>query len=580
MAAIQLILILLAVAGLLRAVASRIGVPHPVLLVIGGLLLALVPGVPQLELNPEVLFVLFIPPLLYWDSITSSLRDFQIEWAPIARLAVGLVLVTIGAVAVVAHELTPEFTWPAAFALGAIVAAPDPVAAIAVMRPLGVSSAITRVLEGEGLLNDATALVAYRIAVAAAVAGAFRPEHVFWRFSYAAITGIAVGLIVGRGVAFLRTAIVRYVGRIPIVENAVALLTPFAAYIPADRLGALGILAVVTVGLYLGRTTLNTTPAATRIQSEAVWSMLVFVLESLTFIFIGFELPVVRAGLRTHSFEQLAWYTAVVSAVVIGVRMLYVFPSAYLPRLLRRFIRSKHREDTDAMPYMRGVRHITFIGWAGLRGADSLIIALALPYLTASGAAFPARDLILVVTFGVIFATLVLQGLTLSPVIRWLGLRGEEPDNMEEDSARLAAAEAGLVRLADLEAREALPPGIVAALRAQYEKSAKHWQLHNRRSDVEEDRAAEAEAHAWSDAYRWARCDMIDAEREAVITMRDRGTIGDDALRRVQRDLDFETMLLDSSDAAPDESPYDLTDPRRHEDAMRRIAASRLRGTQ
>ncbi|MDQ6829339.1 MAG: Na+/H+ antiporter [Gemmatimonadota bacterium] len=559
MAAIELILILLAVSALLRALAMRLKVPHPVLLVLGGLAIALTPGLPRVALDPETLFVLFIPPLLYWGSITGSLRDFRSEWGALSRLAVGFVLVTIATVAVAAHALTPEFTWASAFVLGAIVSPPDPVAAIAIMRPLGVPPALARLLEGEGLLNDATALVAYRMAVTAAVAGVFVPGLALGRFVFAAAGGIAVGLTIAYGVISLRGMLARHAGHIPIVENAMSLLTPFAAYIAADHLGASGVLAVVAAGLFAGRSVSRTLPAGTRIQGEAMWSMVSFVLESLTFIFIGLELPVVRATLRAHSLPTLLWYAGAISLVVIATRVVLVYPSAYLPRMLRR---ATARADVKqhAHLHQRSFRELTFVGWAGLRGGDSLIIALALPYATATGAPFPARDLIVFVTFGVIFATLVLQGLSLAPVIRWLGLHEAKPEKDEEYLARLRAAQAGLARLDEIVKRENLPPELVASLRVRYQAIARHWELH---ADAAASDTDEARAHALSDSFRLTRRQMLDAEREAVIALRDSGEIGDDVLRRVQRDLDFETMLLDSADLDADGSPYDVAGPER-----------------
>src|SRR5262245_49426509 len=291
MEALELILVLLAVAAALALLAERLAVPPPVLMVLGGTILATLPGLPRLSLNPDVVFLVFIPPLLYWTAVNTSWRDFRVQLRSIALLSVGLVLATMAAVAVAAHALAPELTWPAAFVLGAIVSPPDPVAVTAVTRRLGISRTILVLLEGEGLANDATALVAYRMAVAAVVAGGFSLGTAVIRFLWSAAGGVGLGLAVGVAVFAIR----RRIGKAPAVENTISLLTPFAAYIPAERLGVSGVLAVVTVGLYLGRKSTTFLSAQTRIQTFSMWETVTFVLEGLIFILIGLELPLVLA---------------------------------------------------------------------------------------------------------------------------------------------------------------------------------------------------------------------------------------------------------------------------------------------
>jgi CPA1 family monovalent cation:H+ antiporter len=542
MAGLELVLFLLAASAALQVLARRWRLPHPVLLVLGGAALALVPGLPRIRLDPETVFLVFVPPLLYWASFTTSLRDFwRVLW-PIMRLGVLLVLITIGAVAFTAHALTPEFTWAAAFALAAIVAAPDPVAATAVMRPLGAPSTLVSILEGEGLVNDATALVAYRVAVAAAVTGSFSPAHATGGLLITGVGGVAVGLAVGWAIVRVR----RQIRVLPVVENTVSLLTPFAAYLPANGIGVSGVLAVVAVGLYLGREGPRLTPAATRVQAEAMWSMVGFLLESLVFILTGFELPYVVRALRHHSPGQLLWYSLAISAVVIAVRMAYVVPSAYARRVYARLARA----DGRGLPPWRWV---LFVGWAGVRGGDSLVIALALPVVTATGARFPARDLIIFVTFAVIFATLVLQGLTLRPLLRALKLGDDRRVQSEEAHARRVAAEAGLRRLEDVAARERVDADVFSRLRAKSRSRVRRWGALDRERHGADDDEHRALATSNGDegtaaSYRKVRGDMIAAERLAIVDLRDRGVIGDDVMRRIQRDLDLETMLLDGAD--------------------------------
>jgi monovalent cation/hydrogen antiporter len=551
MQGVELVVILLAVSAALRLVARRLGVPHPVLLVLAGLALVFVPGLPRVEFDPDTLFLVFVPPLLYWGALTSSLRDFRTQFWPIARYGTLVVLLTIAMVAVVAHALNPEFTWPAAFTLGAIVSPPDPVAAIAVLRTIGAQRLLTTILEGEGLVNDATALVAYRLAVGAAVTESFSPGRAALGFLVTGAGGVAVGLAVGWLIRQLR----RPARSFPIVGNTISLLTPFFAYLPAEWLRLSGVLSVVTVGLYLARHGPRTIPAATRIQAESMWVMVQFILESLIFVLIGLELPSVLRTLHTDTLGTLLIYGAVITATVILVRIVYTMAAA---TLIRRSRRGTPRAGTPEW------RQAAFLGWAGMRGGDSLVIALAVPVVTAGGSPFPARGLIIFVTFTVILGTLVLQGPTLAPLIRWLGLTEREADT-EEAHARRVVAEAGLRRLDQEATRDGVDRATVRFLEATYRRGVERWSARDREHHGQEDEdhlglagidGSRAERLARS--YRALRAAMIDGEREALIRLRDRGVISDHVLRRVQRDLDLETMLLESgADGAP-QSPYEV----------------------
>jgi len=551
MQGLELAVVLLAVAAALRVLAGRLNLPHPVLLVLGGLALAAIPGLPRIEFEPETLFLLFVPPLLYLAAFTTSLRYFRAQIWPIARYGTVVVLLSIAAVAAVAHTLLPEITWPAAIVLGAIVSPPDPVAAVAVIRRLGAPRRIVTLLEGEGLVNDATALVAYRIGVAAVVTGSFSPGRAALQLLVTGVGGAAVGLVIGWLIGQVR----RRTPKFPIVENTISLLTPFLAYIPADWLGLSGILAVVAVGLYLGRQGPRIVSAATRVQAESMWSMIQFLLESFIFMMIGLELPSVLRALRSHTLPELAGYGAVVALTAIALRLVYTFAAALLLRMNLR------RHGKPAEPSWR---EATFIGWTAMRGGDSLVIALALPLGTASGQPFPARELIIFLTFAVIFDTLVLQGLTLKPLLRWLGLKdGGELDD-EEAHARRVAAEVGLRRLNEEGRRDGVEPDLLSYLRRKYAGRLDRWSVRDREAHGAEDpehRALAgrdgAGAERAASSYRRLRSAMIDAERRAVVGLRDQGVIGDEVLRRVQRDLDLETMLLESGEDDAPESPYD-----------------------
>jgi monovalent cation/hydrogen antiporter len=547
---LELVVLLLAVSAGLRVVADRIGVPYPALLVLGGLLVALIPGLPPITIPPATLFVVFVPPLLYWGARSFPLRDFRRQLGPIVRLAVVMVLVSMIAVAGVAHAMDPAFTWAAAFALGAIVSPPDAVAVISTMRTMGLPWTVESTLEGEGLFNDATALVSYRMAVIAAVTDSFSPSHAAVQFVIEAVGGIAIGLLVGVIVLGAH----RLVNSVPVAENTVSLLTPFAAYFGADLLGTSGVLAVVAAGMYIGRNAARFGNPGTRLQNEATWTVVTFLLTSLVFILVGLELPVVMRGLADYSLGALIREAAIISLCVVVVRLVWVTPTAYIFRALGRWLRHSNEE---LPPW----RQILFIAWAGVRGADSLVIALSLPLVTATGAPFPARNQIVFITFAVIFATLVIQGSTLAPVARLLRLHGDGREKDEEAHARLVATETALRALADPKLENTPYPEVVRYIQQRYRQRARRWaaresrQYEGRAHDPAHEHLVAAPSHEAGELdesrigeYRRIRARAIDAERRAVEALRDQSVIGDDVMRRIERDLDLEVMLLSSRD--------------------------------
>lgn len=548
MAGLELVLLLLAVSAGLRILAERLTIPYSALLVVGGLLLAFVPNLPRVDLAPDVLFLVFVPPLLYWGAASFPLRDFRREIGPILRLAVVMVLVSIAAVAVVAHAVDPQFTWAAAFALGAIVSPPDPVAVLSVMRSLRLPRSIESILEGEGLLNDATALVAYRMAVAAAVTGAYSPWRAALQFVVAAAGGILIGVLAGAIVLRVH----RLTRSVAVAENTVSLLTPFAAFLPAEYVGASGVVAVVAAAMYVARNVQTVGGPATRLQNTEMWSVVTFLLESLVFILVGLELPYVTRALGGGSVASLLRETVIVCGCVVLVRVLWIMPSTYAARSLGRWLRGGH----EPLPTWR---EVLFIAWAGVRGGDSLVIALALPFTTAAGAAFPARERIVFITFSVILVTLVIQGPTMRPFARWLRLRADGRVEDEEAHARLTAAEAGLRVLDSPEAARTGYPEVPRYLRQRHRQRARRWaareahRFENRPNEPAHDHVVTAPSHEAgvlderrAAEYRRLRSAMIRAEQEALLKLRDRGEIGDDVMRTVLRELDLEQVLLDS----------------------------------
>lgn len=517
---LELIVVLQVVVAILVYVARRIRVPYPILLVLGGLALAAIPGLPHVELEPEVVLLLFLPPILFFAGYNTPFRDFRANSRPILLLAVGLVVFTAAAVAVVMNAAVPEMGLAAAFALGAIVSPPDAIAATAIFRSLGAPHRIVTILEGESLLNDATALVAYRTAVVAAITGVFVLGDAVIQFVYVAAAGVALGLVVGGVAAWLFARMDD-----PPVEVAISLILPFAAYLPAEHLGISGVTASVTAGLYLGRQSARVLSSATRVLGASTWQIVIFSLEGFAFILIGLALPQILEGLSMRPIGQLAFLAALVSLTVIVARVLWVYPATYLPRLIPAIGRN------DPPPPLR----VPFVvAWSGMRGAVSLAAALALPR------DFPERDLILFLTLVVILVTLVGQGLTLPLVLRLAGVAGGDQRIEEEETvARQAASDAALAEIAELRHRWPDHGPMLDQIEAMYSHRTEPLpSAHEHTADDEHER--ELIEHQ---AIRGA---VLRAERDAVIALRDRGAINDEVLRRVEREIDLEVLRMEA----------------------------------
>jgi monovalent cation/hydrogen antiporter len=515
----QLVLLgLLAAVAALMALAPTLRIPYPILLVVGGLALGFIPGVPELTLPPDLVLVGVLPPLLYSAGFFTSLRDVRANAEHISLLAVGLVAMTMVAVAVVAHEVV-GLAWAPAFVLGAVVGPTDPLAATSIARRLGVPRRVVTVVEGESLVNDATALVLYRAAVVAAVAGTFSFGDAGLRFVVSVVGGIAVGLVVGWLVAIVRIRL----DNVP-AEIAISLLTGYLAYIPANALHVSGVLAAVTVGVYLGWRAPELSTPAMRMQGLAVWETLVFLVNALLFALVGLQLRPILDALSGHSTASLIGYAAAVTATVIAVRLAWIFPHKFLSRSLFRE-RAHWRESL-------------VIGWTGMRGAVSLAAALAVPLHTDSGAPFPSRELIVYLAFCVILGTLVVQGLTLPGVIRFLRLEEDAAPAREEAKARLLAADAALARLEELVAEDWVREETAERLRGLYGFRRNRFAA---RFDDADDGAIERQ----SVDYQRLRRELLEAERAAVVELRRIGRINDEVMYRVFRDLDLEDSRLE-----------------------------------
>jgi CPA1 family monovalent cation:H+ antiporter len=512
MQALELVLALLVAVVVITTLAPALRVPAPILLVVGGLLLAIIPQVPDVVLAPDLAFVLFLPPLLYSAAFDTSVRDLRAHLRPILSLAIGLVLATTGAVAVVVHSLLPELGWPLAFALGAIVSPPDAVAAVAVFRGLGVPRRLVTVLEGESLFNDATALVAYQMALAAAATATFSLGEASLRFVLVGLGGLCVGVAFGWLIAHLQRRLSD-----PAVEISVSILAPFGAYIAAEEVHVSGVLAAVAAGLCAGWWAPDLSAPETRLRSRAVWDMGSFLLNGLVFILIGLQLLRILPALAARPLSVLILFGVIVSVVSIIVRVAWVFGAEWISRVVARKTVAPSRE-------------LAVVGWASMRGVVSLATALALPLET------PERDLLIFLTFCVILVTLVGQGLSLTWLVRVLGLAPDGGTSTQERRAWRVAAEAAIDRIDQLTTEWPTHQPLLESMRTQYEHRTSHLVGP---PDGEPD-AAEQELLE----HRQIRQAVLEAEREAVLDLRRRGALDDQAWRRIERDLDLEALRL------------------------------------
>ena len=517
-ATIQTLLLLLAIGVVVAVVAQRLNTAPSILLVIAGVALALVPGLPTIELAPEFVLLVILPPLIYSAGVAMSWREFRFNLRPIALLAFGCVVFTTCAVAVAMHYLL-GWQWGVAFLLGAIVAPPDVVAPLAIVRRLGLPRRLVVVLEGEGLANDATALILYRFAVAAVATGAFSFSKAVGTFALIVVGEIIWGIVVGWLALRLR-----HWARNPRVEITLSLMTPYLAYWVPEHLGGSGVLATVAAGLYVSWNGPLLISASTRVQGIFFWDLIIYLIESLVFLITGLQARTLLEKAQSFSIRDLLAATAIATAIVIVARFVWMFPAVYVPRWLPSL-----RKRDPAPPWQWAF----FLAFTGVRGVVSLAAALAIPLATLGGEAFPQRDLILFVTFGVIIFTLVGQGLMLPSVVRWLGLehdaRAEQQREREAElAAREQALDAALQRLEAVAAERQLPDAALQLLRARHEQRMR--QLPRTTEDVLD------LTHLSVDL----RIELIDAERRFLYQLLRDGKLTDEARRRIERELDLE----------------------------------------
>lgn len=518
---IELILILLLIFVIgLGTLAQRVKTPYPIVMVIGGLALSLIPGMPHVMLSPNLVFFIILPPLLFSAAWETSWRDFRYHLVSILLLAFGLVGFTVAGVSIIANWLIPGFDWRLGLVLGAVIATTDAIAATSIAQRLGLPESITQILEGESLVNDASGLLALEVTVAFIVSGhtpTLAEESV--RLLYLVFGGIGIGLLLAK-VVFLFESRIDYAP----TEIIVSIVTPFIAYLSAESAHSSGVLAAVASGLYLGRHSSIIQSSVVRIEARAAWNTLTYVLNGLVFVLIGLQLPYVLKSIHGVSQEELLTNAAQITVSVIFLRLLWVFPTAYLAY----FIRARIFKQSFPVPSPKGV---FVIGWTGMRGVVALAAATSLPEVLADGSPFPQRNMILFLTFWVIFVTLVLQGLTLPTLIRWLGLSGPSRIDSEERVARHKMIQAALARL------ESLRPEGNDETREIYDDVARLYQ--RRRAALEEDQKESEASIEHQEHYRTITNQLREAERATVLELRDRNEISDAALRRIERELDL-----------------------------------------
>jgi CPA1 family monovalent cation:H+ antiporter len=518
-----IIIFLLAVVTALAQVTDKVHIPYPILLVLAGIAIGVVPGLPVVTLDPDVVFLIFLPPVLYAAAWSTSWPDFKEAIRPISLLAIGCVLFTTVIVAMAAHYFIPDFGWAESFVLGAIVSPPDAVAATAATKGLKIPRRIVTILEGESLVNDATGLIAYRYAIAATASGTF----IFWlagiNFFYVAGLGIVIGFLIGYTFFWIH----KITPNNATTDTTFTLLTPYAAYLLAEEFHSSGVLAVVTAGLFLSPRSSEVFSNRTRIQANAVWDTVIFLLNGVIFILIGLQLPIILRHITSESIGMLFWYGAVVSIAAVVARIIWVFPGTYLPRWMNKGIRTR-----EARPSMRNV---SIVAWSGMRGIVSLAAALALPLMVSETKPFPNRDLVIFLTFCVIFVTLVMQGMTLRKLISWLGVKPDDSHIKEEERTRVQLA-ASVIEHIEENYSLGLSGEVLNQIKSKYE-----IRIQRIRKDASEHQLTREQI----DELERIQYELINRERELILRLRKEGKVSDEVVRKIEYELDLEEARLE-----------------------------------
>lgn len=517
-----LIISLLFAVTMLSMLSDKLRISYPIFLVIAGLLISLFPGVPRIMVDPDIVFVIFLPPLLYAAAWNTSWQDFWRNRRPIGMLAFGLVIITACAVAYVTTRMIPGFSWALGFLLGGIISPPDAVAATSVLQTLKVPKRVVTVLEGESLINDASSLIVFRFAMVTMMTGQF----VLWKagvdFLEVSIFGVGIGVLIGFGIY----AIHRWLPTTPSIDTGISLISPYLMYITAEHFHVSGVLAVVSGGLFVSYRSHDALTYSSRLQSQSVWNVLIFLLNGVVFILIGLQLPSIVRGLGEYSLGSAIVYGLVISLVAVVVRLLWVFPGAYLPRLCFKKIRMREARPEE--------KQVFILGWSGMRGIVSLASALAIPYVLSKDVPFPHRNLILFITFVVILCTLVLQGLSLPLLVRRLKLKVQENEEEQQLSIRLRLANAVLDHITGEYGEEASSIDAFNRLKERYERMV---QITSKRLEKEEGKDISPD---FLPRYRQLLIELVAVQRRELSQMRHDNLFSDELLRSKEFELDLE----------------------------------------
>ncbi|BAV09748.1 Na+/H+ antiporter [Filimonas lacunae] len=510
---------------MLSLLSEKLRISYPIILVIAGLGISLIPAMPRINLSPDIVFIIFLPPLLYSAAWHTSWKDFWNNRWPISMLALGLVIFTATGVAFVSNAIIPDFSLAFGFLLGGIISPPDAVAATSVLQGIRIPKRIVTILEGESLVNDASSLIVFRFALATVFTGTFT----LWKAETDFLLVSGGGILVGLAIAHIVYAVHRFLPTTPSVDTAISLISPYLMYLIAEHFETSGVLSVVSGGLFLSFRSQDIYSYNSRLQVQSVWDTLVFLLNGVVFILIGLQLPDIVKGIGSYYLPEVIGYSVIISLVTIFIRILWVFPGAYIPRLLSKKIRQRETKP--------GWKQVFIVAWSGMRGVVSLASALSIPLTLTDGSGFPHRDLILFITFVVILFTLVLQGLTLPFVIRLLNIKAEDNEQEQELGIQYQISNAALGFIDAEYTEEVNNIEAFAQMRARYSRLAES-------ADKKLEAEAKEKMFGFIPAYRKFLLQLVHVQRDELKKMRTEAKYSDELLRRKERELDLEEARL------------------------------------
>jgi Na+/H+ antiporter len=533
----KIVIFIMAILISLTAIANKKKFPFPILLVAAGLIIGFVPQLPNLALDPDVVFVIILPPLLYDAASKTSWHEFRTSIRPISALAITLVFFTTVAVAITAHYLIPGFSWPLAFVLGAVVSPPDSVAASGIIKGLGLNKKVITILEGESLVNDASALIAYRYAVTAVTTGTF----IFWKAGLEFLLVAGVGILIGIVIGYLFVLAHKKIENNPVVETSLTLLSPFVSYLAAEQFHMSGVLAVVSTGLVISWRAPEVFSYQTRIRTRVLWDTLIFILHGFVFILIGLQLPSIIKDLGNYPFSQMLGYGLLISLVTILVRIIWVFAGAYWQNF---FHKKKKAVNVLAVNdnHDNTWKNVLVVAWTGTRGVISLAAALALPLALHDGTLFPKRHSIIFLAFVVIFVTLVVQGLSLPLLIRWLKIKPQDNTAAEEKELQLYLATSTL-HFIEQDLPVSLDNKLQEQLKKKYEQLINDLTKEIRRHKKAKHNDEEVKPTP-PDTMLIAKLEISKFQRELLVRLHKEGDFSDAAIKKVEREMDIDELKL------------------------------------